>query len=57
VQEGSVKKALISLVALLVLAQAFAIAQRQSEEKVLVGHVQRVDESGIQLTSKTAPRY
>ena len=46
------KKALIGLGALLVLAPAFALAQSQSEEKVLVGHVQRVDESGTQLTLK-----
>ena len=34
------------------LAPAFAIAQRQSEEKVPVGHVKRLDESGTQLTLK-----
>jgi hypothetical protein len=52
VQEGSVKKSLIGLVALIVFVPVFALAQRPSEEKVLVGHVQRVDESGTQLTLK-----
>ena len=46
------KKSLVGLVALIVFAPVFALAQRQSEEKVLVGHVQQVDESGTQLTLK-----
>jgi hypothetical protein len=46
------KKSLVGLVALIVFAPVFALAQRQSEEKVLVGHVQSVDESGTQLTLK-----
>ena len=40
------------LVAVLGFAPAFALAQAQAEEKILVGQVQSVDESGTRLTLK-----
>ena len=42
---------LVGLVVLIALAPLSALAQKtQSEEKILVGRVQRVDESGTELT-------
>jgi hypothetical protein len=50
-QEGLVKKLLsVVLVTLIGLAPAFALAQAQAEEKILVGEVQSVDESGTEIT-------
>ena len=47
----SVKKLMLAgLVAVLGFAPAFALAQAQAAEKMLVGQVQSVDESGTQLT-------
>jgi hypothetical protein len=49
---GSVNK-LLMLVGLVVLTASvplYALAQMQSEEKILVGRVQSVDESGTELT-------
>ena len=40
------------LVAVLGFAPVFALAQAQAEEKILVGQVLRVDQSGTQLTLK-----
>jgi len=50
--EGSVNKLLmlVGLVVLIAFAPLSALAQRQSEEKILVGRVQSVDESGTELT-------
>jgi hypothetical protein len=48
-----VKKLMLAgLVAVLGFAPAFALAQAQAEEKILVGQVQSVDESGTRLTLK-----
>jgi hypothetical protein len=44
------KLMLAGLVAVLGFAPAFALAQAQAEEKILVGEVQSVDESGTELT-------
>ena len=44
------KLMLAGLVAVLGFAPAFALAQAQAAEKMLVGQVQSVDESGTQLT-------
>ena len=53
VQGDSVKKLMLAgLVAVLGFAPAFALAQAQAEEKILVGQVQSVDESGTRLTLK-----
>jgi hypothetical protein len=41
---------LAGLVAVLGFAPAFALAQAQAEEKILVGEVQSLDESGTELT-------
>ena len=41
---------LVGLVVLIAFAPLSALAQRQSEEKILVGRVQSVDESGTELT-------
>jgi hypothetical protein len=41
---------LVGLVVLIALAPLYALAQTQSEEKMLVGRVQSVDESGTELT-------
>ena len=41
---------LVGLVVLIALAPLSALAQTQSEEKILVGRVQSVDESGTELT-------
>ena len=38
------------LVAMIGLAPAFALAQAPAEEKILVGEVQSVDESGTEIT-------
>src|SRR5438094_10161375 len=43
---------LAGLVAVLGFAPVFALAQAQAEEKILVGQVLRVDQSGTQLTLK-----
>jgi hypothetical protein len=40
----------VSLVVVFALAPLYALAQTQSEEKMLVGQVQSVDESGTELT-------
>src|SRR5437870_1829687 len=49
----SLKKLMLAgLVAVLGFAPAFALAQAQAEEKILVGQVQSVDESGTRLTLK-----
>src|SRR5438093_8400033 len=53
VQGDSVKKLMLAgLVAVLGFAPVFALAQAQAEEKILVGQVQSVDQSGTQLTLK-----
>lgn len=44
------KLILLGLVVTLGVAPAFALAQAQTEEKMLVGQVQSVDETGTQLT-------
>jgi hypothetical protein len=41
---------LVGLVAVFALAAPYALAQTQSDEKMLVGRVQSVDESGTELT-------
>jgi len=41
---------LVGLVAVFALAPLYALAQTQSEEKMLVGRVQSVDDSGTELT-------
>ena len=41
---------LVGLVAVFALAPPYALAQTQSDEKMLVGRVQSVDESGTELT-------
>src|SRR5438445_6676724 len=51
VQGDSLKKLFLAgLVAVLGFAPAFALAQAQAEEKMLVGQVQSVDETGTQIT-------
>jgi len=46
-----VKKLMLAgLVAVLGFAPAFALAQAQAEEKMLVGQVQSVDETGTEIT-------
>jgi hypothetical protein len=40
----------VGLVVVFALAPLYALAQTQSEEKMLVGQVQSVDESGTELT-------
>jgi hypothetical protein len=46
-----VKKLMLGgLVAVLGFAPAFALAQAQAEEKMLVGQVQSVDETGTEIT-------
>ena len=40
----------VGLVAVFALAPPYALAQTQSDEKMLVGRVQSVDESGTELT-------
>jgi hypothetical protein len=48
---GSLKKLMLAgLVAVLGFAPAFALAQAQGEEKMLVGQVQSVDETGTKIT-------
>ena len=50
-QEGSLKKLILTgLVALIGCAPAITQAQAQAEEKVLVGQVQSVDETGTEIT-------
>jgi hypothetical protein len=50
VQEGLVKKLLLAvLVGLIGFAPTAALAQAQAEEKMLVGEVQNVDESGTEI--------
>ena len=44
------KLMLAGLVAVLGIAPAFALAQAQAEEKMLVGQVRDVDETGTQIT-------
>ena len=44
------KLMLAGLVAVLGIAPAFALAQTQAEEKMLVGQVRGVDETGTQIT-------
>ena len=44
------KLMLAGLVAVLGFAPAFALAQAQAEEKMLVGQVQSVDETGTEIT-------
>jgi hypothetical protein len=52
-QEDSVKKLLLAgLLAMMGLAPAFAGAQTQAEEKMLVGEVQSIDRTGTQITLK-----
>ena len=46
------KLMLAGLVAVLGFAPVFALAQAQAEEKILVGQVLSVDQSGTQLTLK-----
>jgi len=47
----SLKKLMLAgLVAVLGFAPAFALAQAQAEEKMIVGHVQSVDETGTKVT-------
>lgn len=41
---------LVGMVLVCVLAPLYALAQTQSEEKMLVGRVQSVDDSGTELT-------
>jgi len=51
VQGDSLKKLMLAgLVAVLGFAPAFALAQAQAEEKILVGQVQSVDETGTEIT-------
>jgi hypothetical protein len=51
VQGDSLKKlCLAGLVAVLGFAPAFALAQAQAEEKMLLGQVQSVDETGTEIT-------
>jgi len=51
VQRDSLKKLLVAgLVAVLGFAPAFALAQVQREETMLVGQVQSVDETGTAIT-------
>ena len=51
VKEGAVKKLLLAgLVALTGFAPTLALAQASADEKVLVGRVQSVDESGTEIT-------
>jgi hypothetical protein len=51
VQGDSLKKLMLAgLVAVLGFAPAFALAQAQAEEKMLVGQVRDVDETGTQIT-------
>jgi hypothetical protein len=51
VQGDSLKKLMLAgLVAVLGIAPAFALVQAQAEEKMLVGQVQGVDETGTQIT-------
>jgi hypothetical protein len=51
VQGDSLKKLMLAgLVAVLGFAPAFALAQTQAEEKMLVGQVRDVDETGTQIT-------
>src|SRR5438876_9783925 len=53
VQGDSLKKLMLAgLVAVLGFAPAFALAQAQAEEKILVGQVQSVDEAGTRLSLK-----
>src|SRR5437899_2336154 len=50
-QEDAVKKLLLAgLVALTGFAPTFALAQASADEKVVVGRVQNVDESGTEIT-------
>jgi hypothetical protein len=50
-KEDSLKKLMLAgLVAVLGFAPAFALAQAQGEEKMLVGQVQTVDETGTKIT-------
>jgi hypothetical protein len=52
-QEDSVKKLLLAgLFAMVGLAPTFAGAQTQAEEKMLVGEVQSIDQTGTQITLK-----
>ncbi len=44
------KQILAGLVAVLGFAPAFALAQAQAEEKMLIGQVQSVDETGTAIT-------
>jgi len=47
----SLKKLMLAgLVAVLGFAPAFALAQAQADEKMIVGHVQSVDETGTKVT-------
>jgi len=51
VQGDSLKKLMLAgLVAVLGFAPAVALAQTQAEEKMLVGQVQHVDETGTKIT-------
>jgi hypothetical protein len=51
VQGDSLKKLFLAgLVAVLGFAPAFALAQAQAEEKMLVGQVRSVDETGTEIT-------
>jgi hypothetical protein len=50
-KEDSLKKLMLAgLVAVLGFAPAFVLAQAQGEEKMLVGQVQSVDETGTKIT-------
>src|SRR6478672_8979406 len=57
-QEDSVKKLLLAgLLAMVALVPTFAGAQTQAEEKMLVGEVQSIDQTGTQITLKDGTTF